>query len=129
GPDNGLLTLAADELGITAAHEITNERYRLSSVSKTFHARDIFAPAAAYLAAGVAIGELGPAIDPETLVRVEVPEPAVGRTQISTTVLAVDRFGNVSTNAVPAHLESLGIEEGERVESRLSLDRYFSLFA
>ena len=37
----------------TAAHELTNERYRLPEVSRTFHARDVFAPAAAHLAAGV----------------------------------------------------------------------------
>ena len=129
GPDNGLLMLAADELGIAAAHEITDERYRLPNVSKTFHARDIFAPAAAHLAAGVAIAELGPAIEPAPLVRVEVPEPAVGRSQISTTVLAVDRFGNVSTNALPEHLESLGLADGDRVEIRLSLDRYYALVA
>jgi hypothetical protein len=129
GPDNGLLMLAADDLGITAAHEITNERYRLSNVSNTFHARDIFAPAAAHLAVGVAVGDLGPAIDPATLVRIDVPEPAVGRTQISTTVLGVDRFGNVSTNARRDHLETLGIDEGDRVEIRLSLDRYFALVA
>ena len=129
GPDNGLLMLAADDLGITAAHEITNERYRLPSVSKTFHARDIFAPAAAHLAAGVAVGELGPEIDPVTLVRVHVPEPDLGRNQISTTVLVVDRFGNVATNAVRRHLDALGIEDGERVEIRLSLDRYFATVA
>jgi len=129
GPDNGLLMLAADELGITAAHEITEQRYRLQNVSSTFHARDIFAPAAAHLAAGVAIDALGPAIDPATLVRINVPEPGVGRTQISTTVLVVDRFGNVSTNARREHLESLGIDEGDRVEIRLSLDRYFAIVA
>jgi hypothetical protein len=129
GPDNGLLMLAADELGITAAHEITAQRYRLQNVSNTFHARDIFAPAAAHLAAGVAIDALGPAIDPATLVRINVPEPEVGRTQISTTVLVVDRFGNVSTNARREHLESLGIDEGDRVEIRLSLDRYFAIVA
>ena len=129
GPDNGLLMLAADELGITAAHEITEQRYRLQNVSNTFHARDIFAPAAAHLAAGVGIDALGPAIDPATLVRINVPEPAVGRTQISTTVLVVDRFGNVSTNARREHLESLGIDDGDRVEIRLSLDRYFAIVA
>jgi hypothetical protein len=129
GPDNGLLMLAADELGITAAHEITEQRYRLQNVSNTFHARDIFAPAAAHLAAGVAIDALGPAIDPATLVRINVPEPGVGRSQISTTVLVVDRFGNVSTNARREHLESLGIDEGDRVEIRLSLDRYFAIVA
>jgi S-adenosylmethionine hydrolase len=129
GPDNGLLMLAADELGVTAAHEIANERYRLPDVSKTFHARDIFAPAAAYLASGVAIHDLGPSIDPATLVRIDVPEPAVGRTQISTTVLVIDRFGNISTNARRAHLDALGVEDGDRVEIRLTLDRFFALVA
>jgi S-adenosyl-L-methionine hydrolase (adenosine-forming) len=44
-------------------------------------------------------------------------------------VLVVDRFGNVSTNARHEHLEQLGIEEGDRVEIRLSLDRYFAVVA
>jgi S-adenosylmethionine hydrolase len=129
GPDNGLLMLAADALGIDAAHEITDERYRLPNVSKTFHARDIFAPAAAHIASGVPISELGPKVDPATLVRVDVPEPSVGRTQVSTTVLVVDRFGNVATNATRNHLDRLEIEDGERVEIRLSLDRYYALVA
>jgi S-adenosylmethionine hydrolase len=126
GPDNGLLMLAADELGITAAHEIANERYRLQKVSKTFHARDIFAPAAAHLASGVAVEDLGPPIDPDTLVRIYVPEPSVGRTQVSTTVLVIDRFGNIATNARREHLDELGIDDGDRVEVRLSLDRYYA---
>jgi S-adenosylmethionine hydrolase len=129
GPDNGLLMLAADALGIDAAHEITDERYRLPNVSKTFHARDIFAPAAAHIASGVPVSELGPKVDPATLVRVDVPEPSVGRTQVSTTVLVVDRFGNVATNATRDHLDRLEIEDGERVEIRLSLDRYYALVA
>jgi len=85
GPDNGLLMLAADELGVAAAHELTDERYRLSEVSRTFHARDIFAPAAAHLAAGVAIGELGPALDAATLIRIHIPDPEIGRSQLSAT--------------------------------------------
>src|SRR3954462_12217359 len=42
GPDNGLLLLAAEELGVASAHELTAERYRLPQISRTFHARDIF---------------------------------------------------------------------------------------
>ena len=129
GPDNGLLALAADELGITAAHELADPRFRLPTVSHTFHARDVFAPAAAHLAAGVAIGELGPAVDPQSLVRIEVPEPEVGRSQISTTVLVVDRFGNVATNARREHIASLGVASGARLEIRLALDRYYALLA
>jgi S-adenosylmethionine hydrolase len=129
GPDNGLLLLAADAAGIEAAHELAEPLYRLPEVSHTFHARDVFAPAAAHLAAGVPIDELGPPVDPGHLVRLAVPEPEVGRTQISASVLAVDRFGNVSTNARRAHVDALGVSPGERVEIRLALDRYYALYA
>jgi S-adenosylmethionine hydrolase len=129
GPDNGLLVLAADELGIEAAHELVDERYRLPDVSRTFHARDIFSPAAAHLAAGVAIGELGPVIDPSDLVRVVVPDPRVGKSQISATVVGVDRFGNVATNMRTDHVESLGLARGDRVEVRLTFERYYAVLA
>jgi hypothetical protein len=129
GPDNGLLLLAADALGIEAAHELTAPLYRLPDVSHTFHARDIFAPAAAHLAAGLPVDELGPAVDPGGLVRLAVPEPEVGRTQISASVLVVDRFGNVSTNARRGHVDALGVAPGERLEIRLALDRYYALYA
>jgi S-adenosyl-L-methionine hydrolase (adenosine-forming) len=129
GPDNGLLALAADELGIDAVHELADARYRLPNVSRTFHARDVFSPAAAHLAAGVELAELGPAVDPATLVRVEVPSPEVGRSRVSATVLAVDRFGNVATNARRSHVEGLGLSNGDRVEVRLALDRYYAIVA
>ena len=129
GPDNGLLLLAADELGIEAAHELTDERYRLSDVSRTFHARDIFSPAAAHLAAGVAIDQLGAAVDPAELVRVSVPDPGVGKSQIAATVVGVDRFGNVATNVRDEHLVNLGIARGDRVEVRLTFERYYAVVA
>ena len=125
GPDNGLLMLAADTYGVEAAHELTDERYRVTPVSRTFHARDIFAPAAAHVAVGVPVGDLGPAVDPSTLVRVAVPEPELGRTQIGATVVAIDRFGNVATNLRREHLESFG----DRVEVRLTFDRYYATVA
>ncbi|HEX6761831.1 MAG TPA: SAM-dependent chlorinase/fluorinase [Gaiellaceae bacterium] len=129
GPDNGLLLLAADEFGIDAVHELADARYRLADVSRTFHARDIFAPAAAHLACGVPIAELGPRLDPADLVRIELPRPEVGRTQVHATVLIVDRFGNVATNVRRAEIDALACEEGERVEVRLQLDRYFAVLA
>jgi S-adenosylmethionine hydrolase len=101
----------------------------LTDVSHTFHARDIFAPAAAHLAAGVDIAELGPAVEVADLVRIDVPEPVIGRTQISTTVLVVDRFGNIATNARREHVAGLGVEAGDRVEIRLALDRYYAVLA
>jgi S-adenosyl-L-methionine hydrolase (adenosine-forming) len=129
GPDNGLLIVAADAAGIEAAHELTNERYRLERVSRTFHARDLFAPAAAHLASGVPLQELGPALDPPTLVRLEVPEPEVGSSQLRATVLAVDRFGNIQLNLRREHVRSVGVEAGDRVEIALQLDEYYAIFA
>src|SRR5579862_4926258 len=68
GPDNGLLLLAADRLGgVVEARELANPDYSLQPVSRTFHGRDLFAPAAAHLAAGVALDELGPPLDPDEL--------------------------------------------------------------
>lgn len=129
GPDNGLLLLAADEIGVEAAHELTAPAYRLPQVSRTFHARDVFAPAAAHLAAGVAIEELGAGIPPDELVRISVPTPELGRSQVSATVLAVDRFGNVASNLRRDHLDELGLSAGDRVELRLTFDRYYATVA
>jgi hypothetical protein len=129
GPDNGLLMLAADEDGVAAAHELVNPALRLADVSRTFHARDVFSPAAAHLAAGVPLADLGPAVDPADLVRIHVPEPDVGRTQISATVLTIDRFGNVATNAQRRHVDALGVVDGDRVEVRFALDRYYAIIA
>ena len=129
GPDNGLLMLAADELVIEDAHELTDERYRLPDVSRTFHARDVFSPAAAHLAAGVSIDQLGPPIAESELVRVDVPTPSVGKSQISATVVGVDRFGNVATNMRDEHVASLGVARGDRVEVRLTFERYYAVIA
>ena len=99
GPDNGLLVPAAERCGgIVEAHELASPAYALASVSRTFHGRDLFAPAAAHLALGVPIEQLGPPVDPESLIRLDVPEPEVAGDRIEATVLDVDRFGNVGLN-------------------------------
>jgi S-adenosylmethionine hydrolase len=126
GPDNGLLLLAAESVGIEAAHELTEPRFRLEPVSRTFHARDVFAPAAAHLARGVSVEELGPPVDSGELVRLAVPEPEVG-SQLGATVLAVDRFGNVATNLGREHLARF--DPGARVEVVFALDRYYAVVA
>src|ERR687886_193121 len=96
GPDNGLLVPAAEKLGgIAEAHELTNPEYALESVSRTFHGRDLFSPAAAHIALGVPLAELGPPVDPDALARLDLPKPEVGQTRIRGTVLSIDRFGNM----------------------------------
>src|SRR5215212_12161845 len=64
GPDNGLLVPAAEDLGgISEAVTLTNGRYHVHPVSNTFHGRDVFSPAAAHLAAGVKLSEMGEAAE------------------------------------------------------------------
>lgn len=130
GPDNGLLLPAADRFGgVAEAHELANPAYALERVSRTFHGRDLFSPAAAHLAAGIPLGELGPPIAPDALVRLDVPEPRVEAELIHATVLAVDRFGNVSLNLTREQLEDAAVVPGTRVELARGADRWFAVVA
>ena len=130
GPDNGLLLPAADRFGgVAAVHELANPEYALDRVSRTFHGRDLFSPAAAHLAAGLAIAELGPPIDPAELVRLDVPVPEIDAAGIRATVLAVDRFGNVSLNLTREQLEDAAVVPGTRVELGRDGDRWFAVAA
>ena len=105
GPDNGLLSLAWEALGgAVAAVEITSERVRLHPVSRTFHGRDVFAPAAAHLAAGTALEDLGPEVAVDTLQVLEPPGPMIARGAIGARVTGVDGFGNVQLNVTPDDL-------------------------
>ncbi len=130
GPDNGLLLPAADRFGgVVDAHELANPEYALPAVSRTFHGRDLFSPAAAHLALGVPLSALGPPIDPDELVRLELPQPEVGQSRIRATVLGIDRFGNVALNLTRDHLDEAGIVPGTRVELSSRGNRYFAVAA
>ncbi len=129
GPDNGLLLPAAGKRGIEAAHELANPAYALDSISRTFHGRDLFAPAAAHLANGVPLAELGPPVDPEVLVRLDLPEPVIADGAIHATLLYVDSFGNIALNLDRDDVESLGIVSGTRVELDLAGERYYAVMA
>jgi S-adenosylmethionine hydrolase len=130
GPDNGLLIPAAERFGgVVEAHELANPAYALDSVSRTFHGRDLFSPAAAHLSLGVALGELGPPVDPEALVRLDLPEPEVGQSRIRATVLGVDRFGNIALNLSREHLDAVAIVPGMRVELAARGNRYYAVAA
>ncbi len=130
GPDNGLLVPAAEKLGgIAQAWELTEAAYMLEPVSHTFHGRDVFAPAAAHLSTGVAPEELGPPVDPGSLVRLELPKPQVGEARIRATVLYIDRFGNVQLNLSRGDVEQAGIVPGTRLELDLGVDRYYATAA
>ena len=130
GPDNGLLIPAAEKLGgIVDAHELANPKYALESVSRTFHGRDLFSPAAAHLALGIPLEALGPPIDPDALARLDLPQPEVGATRIHATVLSIDRFGNVQLNLERDHLEKANVVPGTRVELQVGSERYYAVAA
>lgn len=129
GPDNGLLLPAASRVGIAAAHELANPDYALETISRTFHGRDLFSPAAAHLARGAALDELGPPVDPESLVRLDLPELVVTDGGIVATLLYVDSFGNIALNLTRDDVEGLGIVAGARVELELSGERYYAVMA
>jgi len=118
GPDNGLLSLTwAERGGVTRAVEITEPKVMLEPVSATFHGRDIFAPAAAHLADGVSFSELGPDVDPASLVEVHPPAPEVETGRINAEVFGVDRFGNVQLSAGLGDLERAGLAGVTRLEA------------
>jgi S-adenosylmethionine hydrolase len=129
GPDNGLLLPAAERGGIAEAHEIVNPDYALSPVSRTFHGRDIFAPAAAHVANGLALAELGPPIDPSALVRLELPHAEVRTNRIGASILYVDAFGNMQLNLTREHLDQADVQPGARLELELAGQRYYAIAA
>jgi hypothetical protein len=98
GPDNGLLSNVLDELPIHAAVELTNPAYHLAHVSSTFHGRDLFSPVAAHIARGVALSELGPHVDPRSLLHLPGTPPVYYDQHIDAQVIHIDHFGNVITN-------------------------------
>ncbi len=99
-PDNGVLSMVYDREERISVRHITAEHYFLPSVSHTFHARDIFAPIAAYVAKGVDPSRLGEEIT--YFVRFAAPRPKrLDERTLRGVVLKVDRFGNLITNITP----------------------------
>lgn len=112
GPDNGVLSLAWRELGgADEAVAIESSDVVLEPISRTFHGRDVFAPAAAHLAAGMPLEKLGPPVDVVTLHRLHVPAPMVTPGAVGARVTAIDGFGNVQTNATEPDLEAAGVAD------------------
>jgi S-adenosylmethionine hydrolase len=94
GPDNGLFTLVLAEHADAVVHEITNAGLFRHAVSATFHGRDVLAPVAGRLAAGMPLSEVGAPIADPVVFPIEGPQ-AVGPGVWEGTVIHVDRFGNL----------------------------------
>lgn len=116
GPDNGLLWLAATRFGgVAEAVEVGHSPLRVAPVSASFHGRDVFAPVAAHLAAGVVLAEAGEPLDPAELVQLVLPRARATEDGLLAHVLQADRYGNVVLDAGHADLASSGLRLGRGV--------------
>jgi S-adenosylmethionine hydrolase len=116
GPDNGLLVPAASSLGgVSRAVMLTNGRYHVHPVSSTFHGRDVFAPAAAHLAAGLDLSKLGEVADPSSLVRCSLPDADKrgAGDGLAARIIAIDHYGNARLSVMQ---EESGLEYGAHLK-------------
>jgi S-adenosylmethionine hydrolase len=111
GPDNGVLSWAVGGRAVRA-YELTNTKLWLDPVSATFHGRDIFAPVAGHLAAGLELPAVGEPIDPDGLIALPRATRRIRDGGAEGEVLTVDRFGNVQTSIPAADLTRIGATPG-----------------
>jgi len=110
GPDNGLITLmharAKREGWPMAFYHLNQSKYWLPEISNIFHGRDIFAPVAAHLAAGVPLASVGSPIDDPVLFLLSPVESTPNG--VRGEIIHIDHFGNIATNIRQADLSQLG---------------------
>lgn len=105
GPDNGVLS---EPLGLKGAKArmISNRKLCMKEISSTFHGRDVFAPIAARLAAGLSTAQTGPLVRDAQVVTTDAPV-RIGKRYWQGEVAYVDRFGNLITNLPVADFPEL----------------------
>lgn len=116
-PDNGLITLVAQRDGLDSAREITNPDWMIGkALSSTFHGRDIFSPAGAHLARGDDWAKVGPIVDVNSLVRLDLDVARIDDQGLHGEVIATDGpFGNLVTNVDAEDFLKLGYQRGQTV--------------
>jgi len=116
-PDNGLITLVQDRDGIEAVRDITNRDWMIgAALSSTFHGRDIFSPVGAHLAHGQDWTQVGPELEIDKLVRLNLTPSKLDDRGLSGEVLAEDGpFGNLVTNISEDDFLKLGYQRGQTV--------------
>jgi S-adenosyl-L-methionine hydrolase (adenosine-forming) len=112
-PDNGVLSAVFRESPPKKVVELTERKYARPTVSRTFEGRDRFAPAAGWLAKGIALVSLGKAVTNFQII--ELPRPEVSGTTMTGEVVRVDRFGNLITNIDRRALEHFAGDRGHAI--------------
>jgi hypothetical protein len=122
-PDNGVLSAVFRDTPPRKVIELTERKYARPTVSRTFEGRDRFAPAAGWLAKGIALVSMGKSISNYHVI--DLPRPEVTKDHIAGEVMRVDRFGNLITNIDRRSLEQfangkpIGITIGDRKIERI----------
>ena len=125
GPDNGVLSLALEALGgADRAFVIESDQITLSPMAATFHGRDVFAPAAAYIAGGGSPEDLGRALDPSRMRTVPSPRAVAQPGAVRCQVIGVDRFGNAQLSAGKDDLLRAGLDRLTELAIRLEGKTY-----
>ena len=121
GPDNGLLSPAVAMVGgADQVVSIENPEAMIPSPGETFHGRDVFAPAAALLAAGdAALGDLGPPVADEELTPLLLPLAELEGSTVTGEAWWIDGFGNVETNISPDEASAAGVASGDVVNVKV----------
>ena len=109
-PDNGVLSAVFLESPPKKVVELTERKYSRPTISRTFEGRDRFAPAAGFLAKGVALVSMGRAI--KDFHRIDLPQPSVRGDELIGEVVRVDRFGNLITNIDRRAFEQFADQRG-----------------
>ncbi|MGO9602325.1 MAG: S-adenosyl-l-methionine hydroxide adenosyltransferase family protein [Candidatus Binataceae bacterium] len=127
GPDNGLLSLAAEAAGMRRIVRLESPRYRLAKTSSTFHGRDVFAPAAAFIASGTPLARLGPTIG--SIQQLDLPKPAISRDRVRGEVIYIDGYGNLVTNITRESIAGLTTSfPGKPVSVRIETGALMKIF-
>ena len=108
GPDNGIFSLLLNELAEYEARSIENSAFMAPAISRTFHGRDIFAPAAAKLSLGYDFRDVGPLVT--DLTGLVEPEKIKSSDGIWGEIIHVDRFGNLISNIERSEVEGVTLE-------------------
>ncbi len=126
GPDNGLLALCIAGGRHVRIIRLTNSRYWLTPLSRTFHGRDIMAPVAAHLATGGTLASLG--VPMRRIIPLALPSVERRGRTMRGRIVHIDAFGNLVTNLRPLDF-GYGLdretfarsrpERAKRVEGRL----------
>jgi S-adenosyl-L-methionine hydrolase (adenosine-forming) len=117
GPDNGTITLLLEHLENQGQpnqfYQLDQAKFWLPEISHVFHGRDIFAPCAAHLAAGVSLNHLGTPFDDP--VRLALPRPERTTVGWHGQVIHIDHFGNLATNIRSEHIQEILDQQSQQI--------------